>query len=97
MAIFRSILRVPLPDGEHELDFVQEDRADEVLVSVTRRSDQGKSLRLRPTIRIPKREAERIGKFLLGIKEIDDVVTEHVTREVTKPGRRDTADEDTQP
>jgi len=99
MAIFRSILRIVLPDGEHELDLVQEDRAPDILVSVLRRSDEAKSLRLRPTLRIPKREAERIGKFFLGIKEIDDVVTEHITREVTKPGTRVDADldEDTKP
>jgi len=86
MAVFRSILKVPLPDGEHELHVVQEDRIDEVLFTLIRYSDEKKSMRLRPTLKMPKREAEKLGKFLLGIREIDDVTTESVTREVTKPG-----------
>jgi len=90
VAIFRTVLRVLLADGDHELHIVQEDRADEVLVSVSKRSDEDKSVRLRPTVRIRKADATRIGKFLLGIREIDEGVVDvepvEVEREVTSPG-----------
>jgi hypothetical protein len=97
MAVFRSILRVPIGDGNYEIHIVQEDRSPDVLMSLVRRSDKGSAFRLRPTVRIPKSDAMRIGKFLLGIREIDDVVTERIERETTQPGFRTSDDEETQP
>jgi len=85
MAIIRTILKIPLPDGEHEIHVVKEDRNRMVLFSLVQPGDDW-SVRNRPTLKLPQTDAMRLGKFLCGIQDIDGITTERIEREVTKPG-----------
>jgi hypothetical protein len=84
VAVIRTVLKIPLPDKEHELHVVREDRDPFILLPITKPG--AKWVKSRSTVRLPARDAMRLGKFLCGISEIDGVKTERVERETTLPG-----------
>lgn len=85
MPYVRTILKIPLPDSKHELHVIRPNNEDPVLFSIVTKDDDW-SVRNRPTVKLPKQDAIRLGKFLCGIQSIDGVMTETIERETTKPG-----------
>jgi hypothetical protein len=88
VAYVRTILKLPLDDDKHELHVIRPNNDDPVLLSITTVGDAS-AVRIRPTVRMSKYNAEKLGKFLCGIQTIDGVQTERIERETTKPGVAD--------
>lgn len=83
MAYVRTILKIPLDDGVHELHVIRPSNDDPVLFTLATISDDW-SVRNRPTVKLSKDDAMRLGKFLCGIQTIEGVLTERIERETTK-------------
>jgi hypothetical protein len=81
----RTILKMPLTDGKHELHIIRPSNEDPVLFSLVDNDDDW-AVRNRPTLKLSKADAMRLGKFLCGVASIEGVTTERVERETTKPG-----------
>jgi hypothetical protein len=81
MAVFRSVLRVPI-DEDHELHVVKEDTSPYLLLSLVHLGEAGVKVRL--TLRLKDVDAGSMAKWILGVRDARAHVV-RVEREQTQP------------
>ncbi len=80
MVHVRTILKIPLNDQKHELHVVRP-KTGAVMLSVVNVGGDW-AVRNRITVKLPRDNAIRLGKFLCDADLIDGVTTESMKREI---------------